>query len=425
MKSLLRYLLCAALWIQVIKAESQVIKAIEWQGLKKTKRSYISRFLTFQVGEELDSAKILTTRQQLLNLRIFREVSFEVKAADTGFVTVAFIVPEIITTVPILDFGGIKGNLFLQAGLENAHWLGNGSFFKIYYQHSNGHSFFWKHYTPFLGANTRWGLRTNLIRLSTLEPAKFRGTSLQTAYYDYENFAVNASLVYQFEVGKTLEFGGGYQFEKFVKNTARTPSGDTNLNTLSDDGILLKSVYSVNRVNFKGVAEKGFNHSLYAESVVGNRQYGFFFKVFDEFKIFLNPADKVTWAFRARVGIASNSQNPFAPFILDSFKNIRGVGNHVDRGTAEITLNIEHRYQFWRKKWGILQSVLFVDAGSWRTAGGGFSDLADTQIMQTFAGGGLRFHIPQLNNMALRADYAFDCRKPKVNGLVIGLGQFF
>jgi outer membrane protein assembly factor BamA len=425
MKLIVRYFLLTIGWLQLANAQDRVVQTIEWQGLKKTKSSYVSRFLAFQIGEKLDSLKIIQTQQQLTNLRIFREVSFEVKFPHPDSAKVIFAVPEILTTLPIFDFGGIKGNIFLQLGLENANWLGNGSFFKIYYQYSNGHSFFWKHYSPFLGTNTRWGLRSNLIKLSTLESAKFREVSSQTTYYNYDNIALNASLVYQIKIGKTLEFGGGYQKERFSKNLMKTPPNDTNLYQLLSEGILLKSVYSVNRINFKGIMQYGFGHDLYAESVIGNSQFGFFYKIFDEMKAFLNPSPRVNLAFRLRVGLASNSRNPFAPFILDSFKNIRGVGNHVDRGTAEITLNAEYRYWFWQNKWGTLQGALFVDAGAWRTAGGNFSDLTNPKIMQTFTGGGVRLQIPQLNNIVLRADYAFDIRNSRINGLVIGLGQFF
>jgi outer membrane protein insertion porin family len=425
MKLIIRYFLGIIVWLQIANAQARVVQTIEWQGLKKTKSSYVSRFLAFQIGEKLDSLKIIQTQQQLMNLRIFREVSFEVKFPHPDSAAVVFVVSEILTTLPIFDFGGIKGNIFLQVGLENANWLGNGSFFKVYYQHSNGHSFFWKHYSPFLGANTRWGLRTNLIKLSTLESAKFRGVSPQTTYYNYDNIALNASLVYQIKIGKTLEFGGGYQKERFRKNLIKTPPNDTNLSQLLNEGILLKSVYSVNRVNFKGMMQQGFSHDLYAETVIGNSQFGFFYKIFDEMKAFLAPSPRVNWGFRLRVGLASNSANPFAPFILDSFKNIRGVGNHVDRGTAEITLNVEYRYRLWQNKWGALQAALFVDTGAWRTAGGSFSDLTNPRIMQTFTGGGARLQIPQLNNIIFRADYAFDIRNSQTNGLVIGLGQFF
>jgi outer membrane protein assembly factor BamA len=425
MKSVIGYLLLIIGWIQVANAQHQVIKVIEWQGLKKTKASYVARFLAFQVGEKLDSLKIIHSQQQLKNLRIFQDVSFEVKFPHPDSARVLFIVSEILTTLPIFDFGGIKGNVYLQAGLENANWRGNGSFFKIYYQHFNGHSFFWKHYTPFLGATTRWGLRTNLIKLSTLEPAKFRGASPQVVYYNYENIALNASLVYQLNIGKTLEFGAGYQKERFNKNLMKTPPNDTNLYQIINEGILLKSVYSVNRINFKEMAQYGYSNDLYAESVVGNNQFGFFYKVFNETKAFFNPSSRTNLAFRLRVGIASNSRNPFAPFILDSFKNIRGVGNNVDRGTAEITLNSEYRYQLWLNKWGTLQGVVFVDAGTWRTAGGNFSDFTNPAIMQTFTGAGIRLQIPYFNNIVLRADYAIDIRNSRTNGLVIGLGQFF
>jgi hypothetical protein len=75
-----------------------------------------------------------------------------------------------------------------------------------------------------------------------------------------------------------------------------------------------------------------------------------FVTVFNDFRFFKQMGKRFNWANRLRTGIATNDENPFAPFVLDSYLNIRGLGNRVDRGTGSIVINTEMRYTLFDRR---------------------------------------------------------------------------
>ncbi|MFT6279822.1 MAG: hypothetical protein ACJAU0_002657, partial [Flavobacteriales bacterium] len=139
----------------------------------------------------------------------------------------------------------------------------------------------------------------------------------------------------------------------------------------------------------------------------------------------IGKRQKCNIALRGRVGISSNGDTPFAPFVIDSQMNVRGVGNRIDRGTATAVLNIEVRQTLNEQRNWALQGVLFSDAGTWRKPAGELSDLFQKENIIHFAGVGLRGIYKKAHNAIIRVDYGFDVYNVKNNGLVLGLGQYF
>ena len=119
--------------------------------------------------------------------------------------------------------------------------------------------------------------------------------------------------------------------------------------------------------------------------------------------------------------------SPFAPFVLDSQVNIRGSGNRIDRGTAQLILNLEYRHTVWmdRRERFAAQVVGFSDLGTWRNPGGELSDLVASENIRHFVGAGLRVLSLKAYNAALRVDYGVDVRNTKQRGVVLGFGQYF
>ncbi len=76
------------------------------------------------------------------------------------------------------------------------------------------------------------------------------------------------------------------------------------------------------------------------------------------------------FAARLRFGIATNNDTPFAPFVLDSYINIRGSGNRIERGTAALILNLEFRQTFFETAKFGGQLVAFSDTVFWRNPEG-------------------------------------------------------
>ena len=140
---------------------------------------------------------------------------------------------------------------------------------------------------------------------------------------------------------------------------------------------------------------------------------------------FARFGDKGNVAMRLRLAISTNNETPFAPFVVDSHVNLRGVGNRIDRGTGQVVFNVEYRQTVgdW-KRWAA-QLVAFSDLGTWRNPGGDFSDLYDSENFRHFIGGGFRIIYKKVFGAVLRVDYGFDIYNKNQNGIVIGLGQYF
>jgi len=143
-------------------------------------------------------------------------------------------------------------------------------------------------------------------------------------------------------------------------------------------------------------------------------------------KYFKRVGKKGNFATRLRLGLSTNSESPFSPFVLDNNINIRGVGNRVDRGTAAVILNTEYRQTVFDKGKFASQLVGFTDAGSWRNPGGTLNDITSSENIQHFAGLGTRLIYKKAFNTSLRIDYSWNLKGPsQQEGFVIGFGQYF
>jgi hypothetical protein len=105
--------------------------------------------------------------------------------------------------------------------------------------------------------------------------------------------------------------------------------------------------------------------------------------------------------------------------------NLRGVGILVDRGTGSVVWNTEYRHTLYDNKWLVIQGNAFVDAGTWRTPGGDFSDFIKEKNIQAYSGIGLRFINKKIFNAVFRIDYGYGLTKNSSKGFVFGIGQYF
>lgn len=169
-----------------------------------------------------------------------------------------------------------------------------------------------------------------------------------------------------------------------------------------------------------GIANELALETIYTEDS-GDR----FWKVENILRYFRAIGKKGNFALRFRGGIAQNENSPFVPFVLDSYLTVRGSGNRVARGTAELTLNIEHRHTLKQESWGALQAVGFADLSAWRPGGAALSEVLKKENTVSFVGLGTRLYLKNLNHLILRADFGISVTETRQNGIVIGLGQYF
>jgi outer membrane protein assembly factor BamA len=360
-------------------------------------------------------------RQDLVNLPVFTKADWriEVSGSDT---TVHWDFEESRTIFPILNFGGIKGNTFYQIGFNDIHFRGRGQQLTASYQNNDGEHNYYLAFTNLAWRGSRWGYRLESRRYAAVEPVYFDEGSVN---YRYANLSFGADLSYTFTPRNQLTFGLSTFNENYLKleDAEGLPGpADINLNKF-----LVKASHTLDRVDHFGERQQGSHHQTIVQLVrtIGGGK-GFLIGWHD-YRRYQKLGQRGNLAARLRAGISSNDRTPFAPFVLDSQVNIRGSGNRIDRGTAQLILNLEYRHNVWKDKKDrfAVQLVGFSDLGTWRNPGGRIGDIFQSENIRHFVGGGVRLISLKAHNAVLRLDYGVDTRNKSERGFVAGFGQYF
>lgn len=388
---------------------------VQFEGLKRTKASYLLKFMQWDKGVPTDSVGIANGVQRIRNTRFFNEVEsrLEVQNGDT---VVVFKCQEIITVLPIVEGGASEGNKWIRLGVEDENGLGKGIRTITFYQYNDRHSFLLKQFYPLL--YKKWGLGYVLKKWSIIEPLPTE-TGLQI--YNYINSDIEISGHYAFDINcNNLEFGIGYLNEVY-----EMPIGDmTKMQEVENfKRYLIKGNHHLNYLNHNTFYVNGWSNKL---QVVGSYFFdkSLFGSFLNETMFFKTFKSKGNLALRGRVGISSNVNAYLAPFVMDNYYNIRGIGNRIERGTASLTLNAEYRQTVWENRSFALQMVGFTDAGTIRPSGKHLSAMISSQNIKVFSGLGSRFIYKKAFECDLRIDYGVGLIGGG-SGFVLGLGQYF
>lgn len=415
---MIRILIFGLLLVSFGVSWGQRIESIQLTGLHKTKEVYVRQFLTVKVGDVLDSVKLESDRKILTNLEIFSHAQFKVEELESGGYDIVFWCNELFTLLPIFSFGGIEENFWVQVGGSEVNLSGKGHKLTAYYQYYDRSSFA-MHATFQRIKQSKWGANFNLIKWSTLEPVYFSDAQVT---YEYDNWTIGGEAIRYFNFQDRLEVGGALFTEDYTKVTDQLPEAPAIVNK---EKLLGKVRWIVDHVNYFYFYQSGNRNQLNVQSVYSLNNDPAFYIVFNDFYHFRRFGLKGNLGIRWRMGLSTNEESPFAPFVLDSYLNIRGIGNRVDRGTGALILNAEYRHAFLDKEKMAIQGVVFSDSGSWRNPGGEFSDFTNEDNFVLFGGLGMRFIHKKIFNAILRVDYGFDLQDTRRNGFVLGIGQYF
>ncbi|MEM6644045.1 MAG: POTRA domain-containing protein, partial [Bacteroidota bacterium] len=330
---------------------SQQLSNISIKGLKKTRESYVRQFLTIEVGDQINSEAIERDRRMLTNLEMFSHVHAEVVPVDSLHAEVLFQCNELYTLLPIFSFGGIEENFWVQAGLSEVNLAGRGHKLTAYYQYYDRSSAA-IHLTLDRLAQSQWGANFNFVKWSTLEPLFFDGVEVA---YEYDNWTGGATITRNFQYRDKLEFGGAFFTEDFTKvgeGVAAAPA------QVKKRKVLGKLLHTIDRVDYFYFYQDGLKNFFNLQTVRSLDGDPAFYIAFNDLHYYKRFRSKGNLAIRYRMGLSSNEASPFAPFVLDSYLNIRGVGNRVDRGTGAIILNAEYRHTLFERQKVAVQGVL-------------------------------------------------------------------
>ena len=398
------------------------IEAITFDGLQNNKESYLLQFIQSQIGDSPSDSLLLQDVQRLKNIPSIGNASFTL---DTFYnaIEVIFQAEEVKTILPIIDFGTVTNNTWVRLGLYDSNWQGNGSFLSATYQIRDGHRHGGQlYYRASRISGSEWGLSATLNRLASQEPLFFNDGIIN---YDYTNNEVGLTVIRQLGYRHQLELGGTYFTEKYVKSKNQTTDILAGPARLTQPKYLSKLEYTADFLNYHYFYLSGFKLNVAFQNVFTVSDKSWFRSLQLSGKYFAIVNDNANLAIRLRAAVATNTDSPFAPFVIDSHVNIRGVGNRVARGTAELIANIEYRVTAYdSKKWGV-QSVFFLDMATWRNPGKDLDTLFESAQSRQFLGGGFRFIYKEVHGAVIRIDYGTNIQDITQGGVVIGFGQYF
>ncbi|PWJ57260.1 hypothetical protein CLV98_108180 [Dyadobacter jejuensis] len=390
---------------------------IQFSGLKRTDSVYLKKAIGLRPHSTLDSLQLQTLARKIRNTRLFHTVSYtsRVVGSDT---TVNFHCEEVQSVLPIVEIGATQGNQWFRLGVQDENGLGKGIQTIAFYQYNEKHSFVLKQKFPL--ALGKWGVGYLLRKWSFLEPFTFQNTP---EYYVYTSRNAEVNVSYPFKVNRhELEVGMGYLSEKYLHTKPEEfQQGPTRF---FHEKLVLKTVHTLNQLNYHSFYLSGWANTLRVVGTLGPKNTQPFVSVINEIRYFKRMPHKGNLAIRNRIGLASNQNVFLAPFVLDNYYNIRGVGNRIDRGTGSIVLNTEYRQTLWENPTFGIQTLGFIDAGTWRKPGGTLTDFTKRQNTKVFAGFGTRLIYKKAFDAILSLDYGWSINGVG-QGFVFGIGQYF
>lgn len=411
-------LLCFLVCILNIRSQNTiVIKQIEFVGVEKNDPEFLSNRLGFAVGDSVTSDVLDQGKQRLINL--FGIYAAEYASSD-GSLT--YHIEEKHTLLPVINFGGIKGNVWFQAGVKDINWLGKGHQLLAFYQNNDRRHSGELHYRiPWLGSS-QWGLSFLARKWSSIEPLFFEEGAVR---FNYDNNAIGAGAIRHINNFHRIEADVSYFIESYTKNSQQNLENPPGPDKLSRHKLMYRLQYRWDKINYHGFTLSGFVWHNWYQTVYSTEDADYFNSLISDFRQYIPIGRSGNLAFKLRAAISSNDATPFAPFVVDSHVNLRGVGNRIDRGTAQLIINLEYRHKFFESDKWAAQWIVFTDAGSWRNPGGELKQLFEREQFRQFVGGGMRLIFKRMHDAILRIDYGVDIYHPEQRGLVIGIGQYF
>ncbi|MTB49669.1 hypothetical protein [Lewinella sp. W8] len=406
---------------------------MRFSGLARTQVQYLTaRIPGLTAGEGQDSilqyqsgfgtalpAQLERLRQDLVNLPALQRATYrlETNGKDT---TVHWDFTESRTLFPVVNLGGIQGNFYYQLGFRDSHWRGLGQELAANYQNNDGEHNFYFSLRNSAYRGSRWGYGIEFRRYAAIEPLYFPEGQVN---YRYANLSLGLDLSYTFRPRQRLTVGLSTFTEDFLKTT-QSPLGPDRLRQRK---YLVRFHHRIDQLDYHGARLSGSNHQSIGQLVFNPGGQPAFLIGWHDFRWFRLLGQRGNLAARLRTGLSSNNDSPFAPFVLDSQINIRGSGNRIDRGTAQLILNLEYRHLVWadRQQRFSAQLVGFSDLGTWRNPGGDFRDLIERDNIRHFVGVGLRLISHQSNDTVIRLDFGRDVFDGRQRGFVAGFGQYF
>ncbi|UII77630.1 hypothetical protein LV716_07635 [Flagellimonas sp. HMM57] len=408
-------------------AQEQKITKLEFEGLKRTKESFLRRLVKVRANTVYDSVLVKQDIERLKRLPGIANAKDSVYTLGDEKALV-YRIEENFTIIPGLRIATANnGEFAYRISAFEFNLFGNNQLIGGFYERNvfDSYGVFWEH--PFLFSD-KWGIGFSYQDNTTQEPVFF-----EEGIKDYRFNARSAegNLLFFFDFKNEAELG-----VSFVKESYDFFGDEPLLGrplSLEADKLIYRGQYRYVDLDIDYQYIDGTINEFTTQYISflngdepGTEFLGDFVSFRNDLIHYRKLGTKGNWASRLRFAAAfGNDDSPFAPFTLDNQLNIRGVGNTVDRGTAALVLNTEYRHTFYEKGWFAIQGNAFIDAGSWREPGENFGQLFDGTSTRLYSGVGFRLIHKRIFNAVFRLDYGFGISNESTNGIVFGIGQYF
>ena len=322
------------------------------------------------------------------------------------------------TLLPIVNFGFQESNKWGQLGLVDLNLFGTGDELLFYYQNNQGKHGGEVYYKKNRIFGQPINIKTSFLRWSSTEPVIFGATER----FDYDFTLTQLGIGLEFLISNQISVSGGISgFTEAYNSYDSNAPGPESLN-LTKGLVNLETNFS--NIKYDGIYKENFSINLKAQKVATLGQDDIFYLLQTNLKFFKRIGKYSEFASQVNVGIASNSDSPFAPFVIDSYSNVRAAGDRVLRGTGIVSSNFEWREELYKKEKIIIQGVAFLDAVSLRLPGNEIQWGINNFNYFVSSGIGFRLHYTKFYNAVFRLDYGYEITRGD-SQVIFGIGQYF
>lgn len=393
------------------------IYSVEISGNKKTKSTYLQRFIYTTPKEQYDNIKINDDLRRLRTLSPVMDAEIDTVHVDSGII-IKYNITERFTILPVGDFGITKDNFWIGFGAMESNLAGKGMYIYGFYRYNIDHTLHLIFRNPYI-YGSKWGIDFQFKNLPATEQLE-TDSSLKQQYTD-----ISVAGKYELRFENDLYFGMSFRYQSGKYEFYNEESVET-----EDIGFRRSLVaffrWEIKKLDIKHFYIDGWRNNLYVEAALpltANNSSVLLF--YDDFRFYKKLMLRGNFAFRVLAGLSNEEYAVFAPFIADSYYNFRGIGYRAIKANTIGLINMEYRQTIFENHFGGIQAVVFSDLGV--LLNNEYSNPKSTFDKETITYGGIgtRFIFKKVYNAILSIDYGMNLQNLKKGGWVFSWGQYF
>ena len=405
------------------------VENLNFEGLKKTKASFLARITKVKPGTTTDSIVVITDIERFKRLDGIAFADYKVESSPNGGYNITYIVEENFSIIPGIRIGQAADDSFsYRFSAFEFNGLGRNIIFGGFFKKEvfNGFGVFLEH--PYLFTN-KLGLGVDYIDDSSQQPVFFSSDNIEDETdFIYTSRGPEVTLFYELDFHNRFEFGVKASEENYIFLNSGTENQDLiNIPEPSISRTGFRGSYEFVDINIEYQNVSGFRNLFDATFFTkSNNLIQTDYILSNTTQYFKRIGSKGNFASQLQLQISNKIENSaFAPLTIDNQLNTRGSGNIVDRGSLIASVNSEYRHTLLEKGWFVLQGNGFVDISGIQRPNANLGDTFSADTLRVYSGLGIRFIHKYIFNAVLRFDYGVNLSGNGGNGFVFGIGQYF